>query len=199
MRVDGDLEREPGKMIDAQHPGLRQFCLILRIIVAAVGFGPVVFLAVVHFVASVAKPEGTIGDPVFAVMFGIFLMGALVAWTVAPPVILRNARRQVLRGAAGPTQLPPPLANLFSEEEGPMLRLLMAYQVATIVRIAIIEGVAFFSIILYMIQGAPIYAGAALALIVLVLLHFPSPERIAGWLERQQRQIEDERMLGLDR
>ena len=180
--------------LDAQHPGLRQFCLVLRIVVAAVGAGPTIFL----IVANSSRGAGQV-EPALGIVLVALLATAVPVWFVVPPLIIRNVRRQILRGAASTKPLPLPLSILFTDKDEPVGRLLAAYQAATLLRVAILEGPSFYAVVLYMLHGSPLYAGVAAVLVVLIFLHFPSPSRIAAWVERQQRLIDDDRLLGLDR
>jgi hypothetical protein len=57
------------------------------------------------------------------------------------------------------------------------------YQTLLIIRCALLEGAAFFSLVAYMIERQPIAIGAAVVLLVALLANFPTASRLEAWIE----------------
>ena len=74
-------------------------------------------------------------------------------------------------------------------------RLAFVYQTKTIIAGALLEGCAFFLLVVHMIEGSPISLGAALALILALAMLMPTRGRIVRWIENQLELLEQERQF----
>jgi len=71
------------------------------------------------------------------------------------------------------------------------------YQMKTIVSAALLEGASFFALVAHMIEGHMISLVVAGILLLGVLSLFPTTGRVEGWMEEQQRLVEEQRQLTL--
>lgn len=67
-----------------------------------------------------------------------------------------------------------------------------AYMTATLVSAAILEGGAFFNLVLYMLERSPWSLAMAALLWVALLFKTPSRQRVESWLEGEERRAKDE-------
>ena len=160
---------------------------VLRIIVAAVALGPAAYLG---FAFATAPPDAAAGGGNALLAYAAYAMAAaaVAARFVAPTLIGTKLRRQVAAGAWPPPGGPAALAT----DEG---KLCAVYLIRTIIAIALVEGPAFFLIFVYQQQRDPVALGAAALLILGIALHFPSPARVAEWVERESEELDEDRQL----
>ena len=160
---------------------------VLQIIVAAMVAGVVLFLGVVihsHAGGRLAdQPDGT-GSLVTYIATGYGVV-AVLARTVLASVIVANGRRKI---AQSHTEDP------MSGDDNVVDGLVSLYRVRTIVAAAVLEGSALFCVVAYLIEGESLAAIAAIVLTLLLAGHFPTCGRVAGWIDREQRRIEQERL-----
>ncbi len=71
-------------------------------------------------------------------------------------------------------------------------KLLPQFQQQLIVRAAILEGAAFFGATAYLLTGNPVPACVTVALLVTMLVDFPTRTRVDSWLQRQQEKLRDD-------
>lgn len=171
---------------------LPSFVLTLRIIVVSLVQGLLVFLAVAVFQRVRAPGVG------FAVLFDPLTLAAIVAAIAAVAVqplvaglLVSRSRQKIAEG----TWDPPgghSAADSFIDA-GDRGRLMVVYQVRTIISCAILEGAAFLAGIALLIEGSLIGLGIALVLAVLIALRFPFQQQVTAWIEAQLRLIDDER------
>jgi hypothetical protein len=72
-------------------------------------------------------------------------------------------------------------------------RLLMVFQQKTIVESAMVEGPAFFVLIVYLIAGQTWLLGLAAVLLVMLVVPFPTYERVEDWVKYQLELLEIEK------
>jgi len=176
-----------------------------QIIVGALVAGALGFLVV----AAVLVSQGTCnsdGDGeglaemawVMNLVLGLFLIGDVAARLIVPNILVANARRLIVAGKwsvpLGPTQAD---VKLMIERTGDAGKLFVAHQIKLIVGAAIIEGVTFFAIIVYMVTESMFGLGVAIVMLAVLALHFPTREGVLNWIEDQLRRIDEERSLGV--
>ncbi len=83
----------------------------------------------------------------------------------------------------------------FIERTGDAGRLMCVYQIRTIVASALLEGVAFFAIIVYLLTQSMVGLLVAVALILALSLHIPTRSGVVNWVENQLHLIEQERQF----
>jgi hypothetical protein len=77
--------------------------------------------------------------------------------------------------------------------------LLNLYLTRTIIGAAIVEGAAFFALVVSVIDEEPICLMLGGVMIVGIALHFPTRTRVTQWLETQQLLLQQERLLQTQR
>jgi hypothetical protein len=155
-----------------------------QIIVAALAMGVVTFAVVVVFgISGGAAVKGNL----LTLLAVVFAGAAVVLGLVIPQLITAANRRRILAGTwpSSPNQGPVP-----DSDAG---KLALTYVTKMIVGAALFEGGCFFALTAYMIEGQPLSLGAAAALLLCLLAHFPTLARVEAWIEEQLRRLEDER------
>ncbi len=70
------------------------------------------------------------------------------------------------------------------------------YQTQLIIGCALCEGIAFMSLAFYMMFRQSICLPGAALLWIVILLKFPTPEKVQAWIEARQRRIRDDARFG---
>jgi len=120
-----------------------------------------------------------------AVPFALLL--AAISFVV-PGLITSGGRRKI---AARRTPSDPDALEADTRE------LALLYQTKHIAAAAICEGPAFFAAIVYMLGKDPIAIGAAVLLLGLLIMRFPTHRRVAAWIDRQQEALIHERRAAI--
>lgn len=171
-----------------------------QIIVGALVAGALGFLVV----AAVLVAQGAfgIGDDdtltwAMNLTLALFLAAEIIARLIVPSMIVAQARRKI---AAGEWELPqgPEQAGARSmiERTGDAGRLMAIHQMKTIVAAALVEGVTFFAIIVYMLTQSMFGLAVACIMIAVLALHFPTRNGVFNWIESQLSRVEEERAFG---
>jgi hypothetical protein len=163
---------------------LRPNVLTLRIIVAALATGVLVFAAV----AMVIRAGGNM-QPRAANLELITIMA--IAWTpvglilsrLVPALMSKTARANIVSGAG--------LAASNSQFD----LLTNQYLTNSIIAAALLEGAAFFNLVGYLLEGHPATLGLGIGLALVILSLFPSAPRMTHWIEQQARIIAEEKSL----
>jgi len=171
---------------------LPTFVMTLRIIVAALVQGVLVFLAVAVYLRVTAVAVGfttSLGPlslaAVVASMAALFVQPFLARW------IVTTSRQKIAEGTWNPPGGQSPADSYI--DTGDTGRLLSVYSMKTIVSCAILEGAAFFATTAVLMEGTLICLGIALALAISIASRFPFQKQVATWIEQQLRFIDDER------
>ena len=162
---------------------------VLQIIVASVVLGPVAFLGYVLFMAPPAEKDG--GGFMTYVACGV-AAAAVAARLFAPPLIVRSQRRQIAAGVWSPSGQTGGRLKTPTTDAG---KLAAVYATRTIVAVVVLEGAVFFLVVAYLLERNPLALAAAIPLIVVIAAHFPTQARVAEWVERQLRQLDEDRQL----
>ena len=166
--------------------------LTMQIIVFALTMGLLFFLAIVCFLTWGSMRGSPDAMPLLT-FIGLGLAATLIAirWIVLQ-VMTAGARHAILRGmsdsgrSGSSSDLPDHAAG----------QLLALYQTRMIVGAALLEGPAFFLLITYMLEHSPWSLLAAIVMILGVAAHFPTQDRVGGWVERQMSVLQEEQQLG---
>lgn len=161
----------------------------LQVIVLAVAMGALVYL--VWVIVQPAPVQANVRS--FSMMSWAFAAIVVAARLLVPPVFLPFARRQIAEGKGDRWTVQPigkegPLAAL-----GEAGQLYGVYATQTIIGVALIEGALFLSIFTYSQGRQVIDLAIGLALLIAILAHFPTPSRVAAWIDDQLRRLENER------
>jgi hypothetical protein len=161
---------------------LRPNVLTLRIIVAAMATGVLVFAAV----ATIIRAGGNMQPRavgLITIMAFAWTPVALILGRLVPALMGKQARANIVSGTG--------LAASNSEVD----LLANQYQTNTIIAIALLEGAAFFNLVAYLLEGHPAALGLGIGLAIVILTQFPSAQRMANWIEQQVRLIAEEKSL----
>jgi hypothetical protein len=196
-----------------------KFTRTSQIIVGALIAGVLIFLAIAWFVdvgliapapagpgavqgaaPGNAPGAGAAGD---GALVGTLITYMAVGWAVVaiplsfgvPALIAKQQRKQIASGSWAPgVQQAGPGAQLRPEswntDSG---KLAAVYQQQLIIAAALVEGAAFFTGIAYMLGRNPIALGVTLLLVAILLLRFPTIQRVERWIERQQEKLMEDR------
>jgi len=163
----------PGQEPPDPRPTLRIRLRVMQIIAGAIVFGAVITLAILSLVRSL-NPEPP-GDPPLISYFALGFAGVGVAVSlVVSKRVAAGGRRRL---ASGPT------AKDARGEAGAWYPL---YQTCMILQLAQLEGPTLFLIIAWFLEGWGVSLIATAVLIALMLLQFPTAERIERWAEAQK-------------
>jgi hypothetical protein len=164
----------------------------MQIIIAALVMGCVFILAPVLTVLASMRPIGT-EYLVTWIALG-FAVIALIIRAVAPTIFAAAGRKKILRalreesaeGAGTHTKS-------FDESEDEAGRHMITILLGkTILGAALIEGITFFLLIAYMLERSPIALAAAVTMIALLALHFPTFGLASNWIEGQLQLLKEE-------
>jgi hypothetical protein len=162
---------------------------VLQIIVASVVLGPVAFLGYVLFLA----PPGEQDAGLFMTYLACGATAAAVAARlIVPPLVVRSQRRQIAAGVWSP---PGQNGNALRAPATDAGKLGAVYTARTMIAVAILEGAAFFLVVAYQLERNPLALAVAIPLIIVIAAHFPSQARVAEWVERQLRRLDEDRQL----
>ena len=161
----------------------------MQIIVVALTMGLLSFLAIVCLLPS-GGARGDFGVMPLLTCIGLGFAATLIVvrWIVLQ-IMTAGARRQILRGPSdtgrgkSSSELPDRAAG----------QLIAFYQTRMIVSAALLEGPAFFLLTAHMVERSPWSLAAAIVMILGVVAHFPTRERVAGWVEQQMSLLREER------
>jgi hypothetical protein len=170
---------------------------VQQIIVAGLVGGCLSFLALaVGMRLQGAMPQG---DPVpeLSYVLVLFAVTALAARAIVPGMIVARSRRAIARGTwrlpEGPRRGTPIGGLLGSDTDE--AKLAAVSQTVMIVSAALLEGVAFFGLIVYLIQGDLAALVIAVLMILGVAAHFPTRSRVVAWIENQLAMLSQERQF----
>ena len=145
--------------------------MLLTIIIAAMVMGCVMFGGFVVFTGAFDKPAKEMQLSLMAA--GMALTNTILAFVI-PPIVVQSMTRN---------------AN------GDRPAFLQAYQIKTIIAVALLEGATFFVIFTIMSEHHWWSLAIAVFLLGLMLTHIPSKMRIEQWLDENGAH-EEERPVG---
>jgi hypothetical protein len=156
----------------------------MQIISGTLAAGVVAFLVVVLVING---PPNAAADPgvVTYLSAGFFLVMLVVAMIV-PRSIVQSQIADIARGTWKPPEQLPANYDVTSESA----KLLIVYQTHMIVRLAMLEGAAFFALIAYLLEGHWLALGVAIAALALLLSQFPTRGRLENWADHAQAQMQ---------
>lgn len=179
------------------HDEVGRRVITIQIIVTALFVASLGFLAVVAVLVQMGTVEPN-KEGAFAMnlVLVLFLIADMIARFIAPAVVVAQGRRKI---AAGQWSLPegPGQAQIasFIERTGDAGRLLGLYNTKTIIASALLEGVAFFAIVVYLMTQSMVGLVVAIALILGLAFHIPTRSGVLHWIEDQLELIEQDRRL----
>ncbi len=172
--------------------------VVMQIILFGLLSGSLMFAAIVVFLVkgSEAVPEAAAGGahPITTAALIAGLV-ALVAQNIATTLIRERSQSQAATLPKDDEAFVPPTANQGGGAANQLSALVSGYQVALIGSAAVLEGATFFNLIAYLLEQVPWSLAMAGLLWVAMAVKFPSAGRVAGWIERTRRDINENRSL----
>ena len=168
---------------------VRQTLLTMRIIVLSLATGVSFFLA---YVITSPASEAVQPSMLWMMMAG-FAGSAVLARAVVPGILFTTIRRKI---ADGTWQTASKGGQQPQTDEG---LLMAALQLKTIVGCALLEGAGFANAFAYMSERHVASLAITLALILMIVAHFPLRFRLDPWLELQKGWLDEERSLRIAR
>lgn len=173
-------------MSDAQTPpDMGPRLQTLRILHGALCAGVAVFLVIVlvlRLAGGMNKPPPI---PLITYVAAAFTLIMLMVSFALPTMMEANWRRQLAPGKSPFTG-----AQGAGMPADPFSRWAGLYQTRLIVRMALLEGAAFFALIAYLLEGQPLSLGLAGGLLFAMLGLFPTRAGIEAWVETQRSRME---------
>lgn len=149
------------------NPTPAQRLMVLQIISVAMMFGVVMFgLISVFVLKAFQQPPGWSTISVVAAGFAVI---AFVMHLVVPGAVAASVLKQGSTSAANGVGA-----------------LAAAYQTRHIVKLAILEGAAFFALVAGIMEHHPWTLAIAAALVLVMLAEFPTQTRLNHWMESRQ-------------
>jgi hypothetical protein len=138
---------------------------VMQIIAGALILGSGIYLGIAVLVRAQGNAQPVPDPPLLTyISIGFAAMMIVAAWTF--PAQLIRARLLVMRTQATTDD-----------------SFVAVYQIQLIIRLAQLEGAAFFGATAYLSEGSPLSLGASLLLIVLMLSQFPTTGRVERWVQ----------------
>ena len=156
-----------------------------QIILGALAAGVLTF-AVLVLVVFKGEPQANNTLTTVAVAFGVV---DLVLSFLVPSLVAANARRRIADGTWQASQNQGPLPDT---DAG---KLAMVYQTKMIIGAALLEGGCFLALYAYMSEGHWPGLTVAALLLICLLAHFPTSDRMETWIDEQLRRNREEQMF----
>ncbi len=165
---------------DVRLPGPKFDALVrtMQIIAAALMAGVLLFLGVV-LVSTQGHVFSTKAPPLISGIAGGFAFLMIVNHFVIPGILTRTQLR-----LAAERKL------LQQDEEAKNQRVVAIYQTQLIIGLALLEGAAFFNLIALMIGKSIFSLGVVVLLLCLMLMKFPTRNRISFWVQDKLRELQ---------
>ena len=159
----------------------------MQIILAALVMGVLLFLVVAVALRAGGQVPAPPNDVLLPIALGFAALAAVVS-VIVPRQIVAGGRRMIARGSS-PAGTPTPAA-------GDTERLCGLYQTQLIVSAALLEGPAFFLLIVYLLQGDVLALAMVGVLLAAMAAKFPTRGRVERFLSEQHDLLAQERMAG---
>ena len=165
--------------------------LTLRIITLALAMGVLGFLAITVFALRAKQPFAA--DPLnlrgmLTLMALVYAAAALIGHKVIRDAVVTKQIAALARGERP--------GEVAAGTGGETAALVDVYRTSRILGMAILEGAAFFAAVAYFIEGSAACLGAAMGLIGLILLGFPTRSAFEDWLDRHRARLRESRQFG---
>jgi hypothetical protein len=171
---------------ESEHPPiLAQTVRISQIIRFALIAGPASFAA--YLLVNLPKAQD---DSHFTswLMAG-FAVVVVMLRLVVPLLVTGKLRSAIASGKSVHQHLP---VDRFGTDEN---KLCAVYQTQMLIGAALLEGAAFANLAAYMIEAQIMSLAIAVGLLIGMLVDFPTLASVGAWIKRQQRLLDEERML----
>ena len=158
----------------------------MQIIAGAMIMGVLALLAIVLFLVHTngqGKAPPADLPLILIIAAGFFIMAAALAYFI-PAAQTRVLLRKIVSGT---WQVPS--GEDPSNYKTDAAKLLTVRQTTLLLTLALLEGAGFFCCIAYLLEAQTFLLGVILLAIVLLLLQFPTANRVRAWLEQQSERL----------
>jgi MFS family permease len=186
----------------ASHEFLARAIVTTRVIIIAMMVGICLFAFIVFILglqanapAGAAAQNAPAANGIPAVLALPFIAPVLVAAYFVPGLVRKKARASLINGSWKERM------ETFQRSGRPAPSnetefLISSFQTATIIQLAICEGIAFFSLVIAMITRQPWLGLVAVIMVVVIATRFPSQSRLNDWLDRERLLMSEEKQFG---
>jgi hypothetical protein len=150
--------------------------LTSQIILAALVAGCLLFLLIVVLVAPGKLAGWDVGPDKPLTCAGLVVAFSILAAGIVVPGVITG---QMVRQLSG------------REQKLDWKDLFGVYQTTLIIKAAMLEGATFLLLVMHMLERSPWTLGLAVASLLLLLMHMPTPSRVDDWIERQSPAARD--------
>lgn len=152
-----------------ERQSIARLLLPMQIIAAALAAGVLTFLVVAIVLGGQDRAE----EPFLSYIALAFAVLSIGAWMVVPNLMARQIRQSLADREWDDSDA----ARLQDVEH-----LVAAYQTRLIVGCAILEGAAFFNLVVYLLEAHPASLVAAVVLLLLITSQIPTLRRVEEWV-----------------
>jgi hypothetical protein len=164
----------------------------MQIIVAAFAAGVLAFMGVMPFFPAGGGEDGPANSAVMQYIGLGLTIAAVLAWVIVPSFVAARLRQAIADGKPftnRPTVPAPP-------EIGDVRPVVEMYQTRLLLSAAILEGAAFFNLVIYMCERQPLNLALAGALVFILLTQMPTLGRWQSWTESELATLKQLRAMG---
>ena len=165
----------------------------VQIIVGAMLAGILIFLCIALILVQL-RGRGLSpleGMPVISYAAVGFLAVELVAWRIVPAHLADNQVAKIARGTWTPG--PGTAATAFPTDTA---RLLAVFQTESVIANALLEAGGFLGCVAYLFEGQLFALAGVVVAVWVMLTTFPTRDKVAQWLDKQQARIREIRQPG---
>lgn len=187
-------------IIDSEATNVSSRVRVMQIITLALAFGCATFGAIALLIVLQGNLAPNPAADILVYMAAGFMVLQVALSFAWPLLTVNRALRKVAARQQGASPLP--LAPSAALNQGgaavanDLGTLLPMFQSQLIVRLALIEGAAFFNGIVFLLTGSWLSLGLLVFGAVLILLQFPTVRRVSQWLENRLEDLERTRAQG---
>jgi hypothetical protein len=159
-------------------PNFEQQLRVMQIIAGALMMGVITFLGVV-LVITKGNVLGQ-GNPGIVTMIAAGFAGLMIVNHLVIPSIITKARLNQIKSQDSDGQ----------NSELKLASLLSIYRMQLIITLAFLEGAAFFNLVSVMIENHVISLIAAIVLLGLMAVRFPTRTKVSWWVQDRLRELQ---------
>lgn len=167
---------EPQSMLPPEGTDPRQMVWTMQVICGGLMMGVMTFLGIAVFLHIEKGAQPAPATPIVAYMAaGMAALTIIVRLVISSPVVKSGIKQ---------------ITAIRPVNDIQKLDLYGVYQTKMIVSCALLEGAAFFNLVAFIIDGQLWTLGIVAVLLALMVVGFPTFERVDGWADDQLRQLQ---------
>lgn len=157
----------------------------MQIIVGALAASVAMFLVIVLVIAD----KKALPQPFLTYVALGFAVVAFAGWLIVPGRVVDQARKAIAEGRAPSSSAQTAVAL----EVGVVGQLASVFQTRLIIACALLEGAAFFNLVVYMIEAQYLSLVIAIVLLLIIVSQIPTRNRLEDWITHELETIEQMR------